>query len=46
LKSAPKLAMTKFGITGGVLATVFCISAPAQAISVMILNQAGAQTVL
>jgi glc operon protein GlcG len=38
--------MTKLGITVGILATVFCLSAEAQTISVMTLDQAGAQTVL
>src|ERR1700731_974420 len=38
--------MTKLGITIGILATVFCLPAEAQTISVMILDQAGAQTVL
>src|SRR3979490_2361364 len=38
--------MTKLGITVGILAMVFCLSAEAQTISVMVLDQAGAQTVL
>jgi glc operon protein GlcG len=38
--------MTKLGIGVGILATVFCLSARAQTINVMVLNQAGAQTVL
>jgi glc operon protein GlcG len=38
--------MTKLGIGVGILATVFCLSAGAQTINVMVLNQAGAQTVL
>lgn len=38
--------MTKLGITVGILATVLCLPAEAQTISVMILDQAGAQTVL
>jgi glc operon protein GlcG len=38
--------MTKLGITIGIVATVFCLSAEAQTISVMILDQSGAQTVL
>jgi glc operon protein GlcG len=38
--------MTKLGITVGLLATVFCLSAEAQTLSVRILDQAGAQTVL
>src|ERR1700694_718722 len=38
--------MTKLGITVGILATVFYLPAEAQTISVMALDQAGAQTVL
>src|ERR1700676_2203016 len=38
--------MTRLGITIGILATVCCLPAEAQTISVMILDQAGAQTVL
>jgi len=38
--------MTKLGITAGILATVLCLPAEAQTISVTILDQAGAQTVL
>jgi glc operon protein GlcG len=38
--------MTKLGIGVGVLATVFCLSAEAQTINVMALDQAGAQTIL
>jgi len=38
--------MTKLGIGVGMLATVFCFSVGAQTISVMALDQAGAQTVL
>jgi glc operon protein GlcG len=38
--------MTKLGMSVGILATVFCLSAGAQTISVMTLDQAGAQTVL
>jgi glc operon protein GlcG len=38
--------MMKLGITVGILATVCCLSAEAQTISVMILDEAGAQTVL
>jgi glc operon protein GlcG len=38
--------MTKLGIIIGILATVFYLPAEAQTISVMILDQAGAQTVL
>jgi glc operon protein GlcG len=38
--------MTKLGLIVGILATVFCPPAQGQTISVMILNQAGAQTVL
>src|ERR1700745_4345800 len=41
-----QLAMTKLGIGVGILATVFGLSAGAQTINVMVLNQAGAQTVL
>jgi glc operon protein GlcG len=36
----------KFGIAVAVLATVACLSAEAQTVSVMVLDQAGAQTVL
>jgi glc operon protein GlcG len=38
--------MTKLGIGVGILATVFCLSVRAQTINVMVLDQAGAQTVL
>src|SRR6195256_4903942 len=38
--------MTKFGIAFGILATVFYLPAKAQTISVTVLDQAGAQTVL
>ena len=38
--------MMKLGITVGILATVYCFPAAGQAISVMTLDQAGAQTVL
>src|ERR1700733_1145353 len=38
--------MTKLGIGVGVLATVFCLSVRAQTINVLVLDQAGAQTVL
>jgi glc operon protein GlcG len=38
--------MTKLGISVGLLATVFCLSAGAQTITTMTLDQAGAQTVL
>jgi glc operon protein GlcG len=38
--------MTKLGIGVGILATVFSLSAGAQTISVMALDQAGAQTIL
>jgi glc operon protein GlcG len=41
-----RLAMTKLGITLGIFATVFCLPAEGQTISVMVLDQAGAQTVL
>jgi len=38
--------MTKLGMSVGLLATIFCLSAGAQTINVMTLDQAGAQTVL
>jgi glc operon protein GlcG len=38
--------MTKLGIIVGISATVLCLSAEAQTITVMVLNQAGADTVL
>jgi len=38
--------MTKLGICIGILATVFCSTVGAQTINVMVLDQAGAQTVL
>jgi glc operon protein GlcG len=38
--------MTRLGIGVGLLATVFCLSAAAQTITMMTLDQAGAQTVL
>src|ERR1700681_438921 len=38
--------MTKLGMSVGILATVFCLSAGAQTVNVMTLDQAGAQTVL
>src|ERR1700692_445026 len=38
--------MTKLGIGIGILATVFCLSAGAQTINVVTLDQAGAQTVV
>jgi glc operon protein GlcG len=38
--------MTKLGIGVGILATVFCLSVRAQTITVLVLDQAGAQTVL
>ena len=38
--------MTKLGIGVGILATVCCLSARAQTINVVALNQTGAQTVL
>jgi glc operon protein GlcG len=41
-----QLAMTKLGMSVGILATVFCLSAGAQTINVATLDQAGAQTVL
>ena len=41
-----QFAMTKLGISVGLLATVFCLSVRAQTMSVLVLDQAGAQTVL
>ena len=41
-----KLAMTKLGITVAISAAVFCLTAEAQTISVMVLDQTGAQSVL
>jgi glc operon protein GlcG len=41
-----QLAMTKLGISVGILAAVFCLSAGAQTINLLALDQAGAQTVL
>src|ERR1700692_987795 len=38
--------MTKLGIGVGIWATVYCLSVRAQTINVMVLDQAGAQTVL
>jgi glc operon protein GlcG len=38
--------MTKLGFTVGILTTVLCLPAEGQTISVMVLDQAGAQTVL
>ena len=38
--------MTKLGMSVGILATVSCLSVGAQTISVLVLDQAGAQTVL
>jgi glc operon protein GlcG len=38
--------MTKLGIIVGILATVLCLSAEAQTINVMVLDQSGAETVL
>ena len=38
--------MTKLGIGVGILATAFCVSVRAQTLSIMTLDQAGAQTVL
>jgi glc operon protein GlcG len=38
--------MTKLGMSVGVLATIFCLSAGAQTLNVMVLDQAGAQAVL
>jgi glc operon protein GlcG len=45
-KPHAKLAMAKLWISVGILALVFCLPAAAQTISVMVLDQAGAQTVL
>jgi glc operon protein GlcG len=39
-------AMTKLGISVGVLATMFCLPLGAQTIKVMALDQSGAQTIL
>src|SRR6267154_600903 len=44
--SRNRFAMTKLGISVGILATVFCFSVGAQTINVMVLDQAGAQAVL
>src|SRR5712691_5220461 len=41
-----RFAMTKLGLSAGMLAAVFCFSVGAQTINVMALDQAGAQTVL
>lgn len=38
--------MTKLGIGAGILAVAFCVSVKAQTLSIMTLDQAGAQTVL
>src|SRR6202011_5880466 len=38
--------MTKLGMSVGILATVFCLSARAQTINLMALDQAGSTTVL
>jgi glc operon protein GlcG len=38
--------MMKLGIGVGILVTVFCLSVRAQTVNVMVLDQAGAQTVL
>ena len=38
--------MTKLAMSVGILATVFCLSAGAQTLNVMVLDQAGAQTIL
>jgi glc operon protein GlcG len=40
------LAMTKLGMAFGILAAAFCLTANAQTISVTVLDQAGAQTVM
>jgi glc operon protein GlcG len=39
-------AMTKLGISVGILATIFCLPVGAQTINVMALDQSGAQTIL
>lgn len=41
-----RLAVTKLGFIVGILATIFCLPADGQTISVAVLDQAGAQTVL
>src|SRR5229473_5671288 len=41
-----RFAMTKLGLSVGMLAAVFCFSVGAQTVNVMTLDQAGAQTVL
>jgi glc operon protein GlcG len=41
-----RLAMTKLGFIVGILTTIFCLPAGGQTVSVMVLDQAGAQTVL
>jgi glc operon protein GlcG len=38
--------MTKLGLIVGISATIFCLPAKGQTISVMVLDQAGAQAVL
>jgi glc operon protein GlcG len=38
--------MTKLAMSVGILSTVFCLSAGAQTINIVALDQAGAQTVL
>jgi glc operon protein GlcG len=40
------IAMRKLGFTVGILATALCLPSDGQTISVMVLDQAGAQTVL
>ena len=40
------IAMTKLGFTVGILASALCLPSDGQTISVMVLDQAGAQTVL
>src|ERR1700731_67299 len=46
LTNGNHLAMTKFGIGVGILATAFCVSAGAQTLSIMALDQVGAEPVL
>jgi len=46
LRLENQIAMTKLAISVGILAAVLCLPAGAQTISVKVLDQAGAQTVL
>jgi glc operon protein GlcG len=41
-----QLSMAKLGISVGILATVFCLPVRGQTVNVLVLDQAGAQTVL